>query len=132
MSFNKAQREAVVASILLSLAGFAFAKLTSTTDKNIFFISAIYMAAFLYFVRLKWRFMYGIMEIIFGVYVIYYAFEPTHNSISRQDDLLNQPLMFIQVAAAIYILIRGFDNTFQGLPKELQEKTEATIKAWHI
>jgi hypothetical protein len=132
MEFNKAQREAVFASFVSTFAGIAFWLVTTTNRKLVFLSSAIYIALYLYIVRLKWRFVYGFIEIMFGVYVIYNAFEPTHQSASFNEnvDITKNPLLFIQVAAAIYILIRGFDNAFQGLRKDWQEKIESRIKSW--
>ena len=70
---NPAQREAMLASVLSSITGVALLGLTEGTSRYIVVGSGIVVASALFFWRLRFRFLYGLIEIIFGLFVLYDA-----------------------------------------------------------
>ncbi|CAN2533389.1 hypothetical+protein [Methylocapsa aurea] len=88
-------------------------------------IAAILFGAFLFFVRENRRLIYGAVEILFAIAVIFDA-ASKGRSIFEIEDLFAMPNVFdsfqprvvlLQLGAAIYVLIRGLDNLKQGWKK---------------
>jgi hypothetical protein len=61
----------------------------------------------LYLVRHFSRLAYGFLEILVGVFVIIGA-------MSRNPELVDPSLLLVQLAAGMYVVIRGFDNLAQS------------------
>jgi hypothetical protein len=74
----------------------------------IFFVSMAMVAAVVLFkVRTKWRIHYGLLEITFGIFSALAAATPAAAGDAR--------LSLIQLAAGVYIMVRGLDNLKIGL-----------------
>jgi hypothetical protein len=52
---------------------------------------------------------YGFLEILIGMFVII-------GTIGREPELVDPSLLLVQVAAGMYVIIRGFDNFVQSDP----------------
>jgi hypothetical protein len=63
----------------------------------------------LYLVRHFFRLAYGFLEILVGLLVII-------GSMTRKPELLDPSLLLVQLAAGMYVIIRGFDNFGQSTP----------------
>jgi hypothetical protein len=63
----------------------------------------------LYLVRHFSRLAYGFLEILVGVFVII-------GTMSRNPELVDPNLLLVQLAAGMYVIIRGFDNFAQSAP----------------
>jgi hypothetical protein len=63
----------------------------------------------LYLVRHFSRLAYGFLEILVGVFVII-------GTMSRNPELVDPSLLLVQLAAGMYVIIRGFDNFAQSAP----------------
>ncbi|WP_159726153.1 hypothetical protein [Methylosinus sp. Ce-a6] len=88
-------------------------------------LAAIVLGACLFCIRETRRVYYGAIEIAFSVIVIFDA-ASKGRSIFEIEDVFSMPDVFdafqprivlIQLGAAIYVLIRGFDNVKQGWEK---------------
>jgi hypothetical protein len=63
----------------------------------------------LYLVRKFSRLAYGFLEIFIGILVII-------GTMSRKPDLVDPSLLMVQLAAGMYVTIRGFDSFAQSAP----------------
>ena len=73
-------------------------------------IIAILAACYgLYLVRHFSRLAYGILEMMIGLQVIV-------GTMSRKPELVEPGLLMVQLAAGMYVIIRGFDNFAQSAP----------------
>jgi hypothetical protein len=64
----------------------------------------------LYTMRRFFRYGYGFLEVLIGFFVIFGTME-------RAPQIVDEPatdLILVQIAAGIYIIIRGFDNLTQS------------------
>ena len=81
---------------------------TNITDPTRFII--ILAACYgLYLVRHFSRLAYGTLEILVGMFVIV-------GTMSREPELVEPGLLMVQLAAGMYVIIRGFDNFAQSAP----------------
>ena len=133
---NPAQREAVAASLLASVCGGALVVLTSATNRYLIVGSGILVALTLFFWRLRFRFLYGLTEIIFGLFVLFDASGKGRGAFgsgfSADFDTFQLSVVVIQTFGAIYVLIRGMDNLLQGLPATMRTRFETRAKEWHV
>ena len=79
---------------------------TGPTRRIIIILAACYG---LYLVRHFSRLAYGTLEIVVGMYVII-------GTMSREPELVDPGLLLVQLAAGMYVIIRGFDNFAQSAP----------------
>jgi len=63
----------------------------------------------LYLIRHFSRLAYGFLEILVGMFVIV-------GTMSREPELVDPGLLLVQLAAGMYVIIRGFDNFAQSAP----------------
>jgi hypothetical protein len=64
--------------------------------------------------RRYFRIAYGFLELVIGFTVILGTMDRAHPSLAL--DYMTADLMLVQLAAGIYIIIRGFDNLAQAEP----------------
>jgi hypothetical protein len=90
----------------------------------------------LFLLRLRFRFLYGGVELVFGLYVLWNASDKGRGSFSSGFssgfDTFQISVVLIQTFGAIYVIIRGLDNLMQGLSLETRTKFEARIQKWHV
>jgi hypothetical protein len=79
---------------------------TGPTLRIIIILAACYG---LYLVRHFSRLAYGTLEIVVGMFVII-------GTMSREPELVDPGLLLVQLAAGMYVIIRGFDNFAQSAP----------------
>jgi hypothetical protein len=133
---NPAQREALLASALSSLTGLAVAVLTDAQSRPLIVASGIVTALCLFLLRLRFRFLYGLIEVGFGLFVLWDASGKGRGGFSSGlnsgFDTFQISVVLIQTFGAIYVLIRGLDNLLQGLSPETRAKFEARVREWHV
>jgi hypothetical protein len=133
---NPAGREAALASVLSFITGAATVGLIYAPNKKMIFLSGVIVALSLFFWRLRFRLFYGIIELIFGLYVLYDASSKGHgafsSSFSSSFDTFQISVIFTQTFGAIYVLIRGLDNCLQGLSPSWRQAIESKIMQWHL
>jgi hypothetical protein len=133
---NAAQREALFAGLMSTLTGLAVALLTETQSKPLIVASGVVTALTLFLLRLRFRFLYGLIEIGFGLCVLWDAAGKGRGGFSAGFssgfDTFQISVVLIQTFGAIYVLIRGLDNILQGLPTEIRARFEARVREWHV
>jgi hypothetical protein len=77
-------------------------------------IVVLCLGAFLFAVRLRYRATYGLSEVVVGLVIAAYRFEA---NISGAKPISPDFLVAI-LTAAVYLVVRGFDNIHQGIAKE--------------
>jgi len=131
-----AQREALLASVLSGGTGVALFSLTESTSRFMVIASGIVVALALFFWRLRFRFLYGLIEIGFGLLVLYDASGKGRGAFSsdfsKDFDTFQLSVVVIQTFGAIYVLIRGMDNLLQGLPIDVRTRFETRVREWHL
>jgi hypothetical protein len=79
---------------------------------------AIILALSLFSVRKRYRVLYGMIEITFGIFLLAYSWRQGRGAFSAEFssefDIWIWQIVFIQNFAAIYVIIRGLDNVDQG------------------
>ncbi|MBV9989066.1 MAG: hypothetical protein JO301_15410 [Chitinophagaceae bacterium] len=76
-------------------------------------ITTLFLGVFLWYFRLKRRALYGLTETMIGLTVA------ALRASSEKEDNLNSPEFYLALlTAAIYLVVRGFDNIHQGLTKD--------------
>jgi hypothetical protein len=101
--------------ISVSLQEFSIPVITQSA----FIISSLVLlvGSILFYIRLKFRFVYGASEVIVGLYV---AFEKIHGAPLPVLTLENiEPVALVILTGAIYLVVRGLDNAHQGMTKEI-------------
>jgi hypothetical protein len=133
--FNQAQREALLASTLSGATGLATVGLLYGHNKALIFLSGILVAITLFFWRIRFRFLYGIIELVFGLYVLWNVAGKGRGSFSAAFsagfDTFQLSIILIQTFGAIYILVRSLDNLLHGLPIQTRTRIEARLQQWH-
>jgi hypothetical protein len=94
---------------------------------------AIFASVLLYWMRSRHRFAYGIVELIFGLFVIVIsAFSHMAPSDFAQTQRPFEPLPTLgAIAAGVYIIVRGLDNISIALPKRWRRSWEAIFGSSH-
>ena len=73
-------------------------------------IIAIAAAGLLYFCRLRLKFLYGIIEVMAGMYLLYLLIYTTAGGF----DTLHFTVAITSYLGAIFVMVRGFDNIQSG------------------
>ena len=111
------QKLSVFLNLIIALAiliGFVFLirNYSYIVDKYSNFLSVIFLVAIgfgLFEIRLKWRQLYGFVEIGFGILSIVICFFP--------NIILSNWDFYLKIMAGLYIIVRGLDNLYQGSEK---------------
>jgi hypothetical protein len=86
----------------------------------------------LFFLRLRFRFLYGLIEVGFGLCVLWDASGKGRgdfsSGFSSGFDTFQLSVVLIQTFGAVYVLIRGLDNLLQGLSPEGKAKLRGRSK----
>ncbi len=128
--------ERVTAMVLTATCGAATVSVVYATSKSDVFLAGTILAFSLFLLRIRARALYGLLEIAFGIYVLWNAAGKGRGGFSSGFDAgfdtFQTSIVVIQTVGAIYILARGLDNVFQTFSPEAKAKIEARIKAWNI
>ena len=96
----------------------------------------IVVAVSLFCFRFRFRLIYGLGELVFGLLVLWDATGKGRGAFSSDFssgfDIFQLSVVFIQTFGAIYVLIRGLDNSLQGLPLAWRQTIENKIRQWHL
>jgi hypothetical protein len=102
----------------------------------IVFLGGLGLAVVLFLWRIRYRAIYGIGEIVFGVAVLWdaaYKGRGDFNSdFSNDFSHFELSVILIQTFGAVYVLIRGMDNVLQGLPEQKRKSFEARVRQWAL
>ena len=86
----------------------------------VIFLSGIVVGISLFILRREIRWFYGLIEIVFALFVLYDSAGKGRGDFSSDFGAAFSKFQFnlviIQMFGAIYVLIRGLDNLFQGAP----------------
>jgi hypothetical protein len=84
------------------------------------FLSGIVVRITLFVLRREIRWFYGLIEIVFALFVLYDSSGKGRGDFGSDFGVAFSKFQFnivvIQMFGAIYVLIRGLDNLFQGAP----------------
>jgi hypothetical protein len=134
--FNSAQREALLALSLSGLTGCAAYILVTAHNRLLIFVCGLLVAATLFFWRLRFRFLYGLIELGFGLYVVWNVADKGRGGFSpgfsADFDTFQLSVVLIQTFGGIYILVRSLDNLLQGLPANIRTQIETRLREWHV
>ena len=75
---------------------------TLVTNPIIIGIFSLFLGCLIYFIRYKFRFYYGLVEVLFGVIV------------TTKTSQISDGAALLQVLAGIYVIVRGLDNMERG------------------
>ena len=102
-----------IIAALLAFAGFNLEWIGRNFGENTLIILILGACYILYLIRHFFRLAYGTVEILIGLIAIFGAMGK-----ARQlgDDQSARTLLLVQLAAGMYIIIRGFDNFAQSAP----------------
>ena len=89
-------------------------------------LTALAAGTFLFLVRLKFRFVYGLSEAVMGFVVAVYKFTQDLSA----NNALSANTYLVVLTAGIYLMVRGFDNMHIGLTKEPLDPIAAKVTAW--
>jgi uncharacterized membrane protein HdeD (DUF308 family) len=84
-------------------------------------VGALTIGAALYGLRCHWRLLYGSLEIVTGLVVIFFIRHPQRYGYLLLDGPDPSALgvflsSTVTILAGVYIIVRGFDNIDQSLP----------------
>jgi hypothetical protein len=129
-------REAVLAVMLSGATGFAIVGLLYGPTRSSVFLCGLVVALMLSFERLCFRGIYAIIEIGFGSFVLWNAAGKGHGSFSAAFggglDNFQDSVVLIQTFGAIYILVRGLDNSLKALPPKTRKCIEKRVENWDV
>jgi hypothetical protein len=121
--------EILIALVLLTASAAFLEGVIYGPNKLIGFACGVSLASLLFIMRMRCRLLYGIVELGFGLYVLWDAAGRGRGSFSSDFDvsfnIFQFSVVLIQTAGAIYVLVRGLDNAFIGLPKGAKKRVEA-------
>ena len=80
-------------------------------------ILILFVGSLLFLIRLNFKVIYGITEVVIGVFI----------GIEKESILIfeksNSSFFLALLTASVYLVVRGFDNIHQGLTKEPKDKS---------
>jgi hypothetical protein len=73
-----------------------------------------------YVVRCRWQLVYGVLEIVAAMAIIFVTFYPQTNYLLLQEFSWQAWLLRkgVGALAGIYVMVRGLDNIEKGLPTQ--------------
>ena len=88
-------------------------------------------ALVMFLIRLRFRLVYRLAEIVFGLFVLWDASGKGRGAFSsdfsRDFDVFQITVVLLQTFAAVYVLIRGLDNCYQSLSAPARKWIAAKI-----
>ena len=133
---NKPHIESLFASALLAASGVCAERLYNSSDKTTVVFCGTVVSICLFLMKIRFRILYGLVEVAFGLFVLWQSAGEGrgsfNSSFSAAFDTYQISVVLIKTSAAIYILVRGLDNCFHGLPKKLRERIEIMVTNWPL
>jgi hypothetical protein len=102
-----------VLAVLLAFAALNLAWIAANIGQTILIILILGACFSLYVIRHFFPVAYGMVEIVIGLFAIFGAMGRAPQVI---DDPATGNLLLVQLAAGMYIIIRGFDNFARSQP----------------
>jgi ethanolamine transporter EutH len=96
-------------ALLLAFAAMHLAWMARNIDPTMLIILVLAACYILYLIRHFYRLAYGSVEILIGLFAIFGAMH-------RAVDGVADAATLVQMAAGMYVIIRGFDNFAQAQP----------------
>jgi len=82
-------------------------------------------AILMFLIRLRFRLVYGLAEIVFGLFVLWDVSGKGRGAFSSEFssefDVFQITVVLVQTFGAVYVLIRGLDNCHHGLPEQARK-----------
>jgi hypothetical protein len=108
--------------------------LLTGSDHRTMFVAGVIFALLLFEMRRTRRFVYGVLEIVFGLYVLWDATTRGRGGLSSgffNDEISASQISVVAELGAVYVLIRGLDNAITGWPafRALVKKSTAEFRA---
>jgi len=104
---------ACVLAGMIAVAALNLAWISANINRDLLFVLILSVAVGLYAVRHFFRLAYGVAEVIIGVVAIF-------GTVDRAPQIADDPAMssqlLVQLAAGLYIIVRGIDNSAQVEP----------------
>ncbi len=133
---RRSPRIPLVGALLALITGAAARALLEGTSRQMIFGGGIVVAISLFCFRFRFRLIYGLGELVFGLLVLWDATGKGRGAFSSDFssdfDIFQLSVVVIQIFGAIYVLIRGMDNCYQGLPEARRKAIDEKIKQWHL
>jgi hypothetical protein len=102
-----------VLALLLGFAALHLAWIATNITRTKLILLVILLCYALFWIRHFFRLGYATVEIVIGLFVIFGTMDKAPEVV---DDPATSNLLLVQLAAGIYIIIRGFDNFAQAEP----------------
>jgi hypothetical protein len=102
-----------VVAALLAFAAMHLAWFAVHVDQGMLIVLVLAACYILYLIRHASRVAYGTVEMVIGLFAIFGAMGRAPQVV---DDPATGTLLLVQLAAGMYIIIRGFDNFAQAEP----------------
>lgn len=107
---------------------FAFSpKLSKVSSILLVGFATLAIGSMFFFIRLKWRFVYGVSEACAGVVV---ASQRFYTDAVVGTSASTTPIVLAILTAGVYLVVRGADNMHQGLVKEPLDPIGQKILKW--
>lgn len=123
--FKESLIDALLGAAFSGSAGVGFAIVSLANEKSSPFtivLGALLLASSLFVLRMRFRAVYGLLEIFFALAVIYRLASASPGEPGYAP--FGSTLFLIQVFAAVYIVVRGADNLVAGLPERGRKRVE--------
>ena len=115
------RRRDLVPWISLVVGAGALYRVVYSPNKSEIVVFGLIVAIAMFLFRLRARLYYGAVEVAFGVFVLWDAAGKGRGDFSSDfsNDFSRFQLTVVlaQTFAALYVVIRGLDNCYQGCPK---------------
>lgn len=117
-NLERKTRVAITTLVAGLFAGGAADTLLEGPNRPIYFIAGVVLALSLFVIRHELRWFYGIIELLFALYLLWDASAKGRGNFGHDlsDDFskVQFSVVLIQMLGAIYVFIRGLDNLTQG------------------
>ena len=114
-------RKCLKSAVALLIAGVALYLVVYPSTKGTIIASGIVLALAMFALRQQQRLVYGLVELVFAVFVLWDASSKGRGDFSADfgSDFATFKLsvVLLQTFGAIYVIIRGLDNCYQGSPR---------------
>jgi hypothetical protein len=90
-------------------------------------LATLGVGAVLFFVRLRYRSIYGLTEVSAGMFIAAFRF-----SVMESVSALADPnVLIFLLTAGVYLVVRGLDNIHQGLTKDPHDRFAVALVDWY-
>jgi hypothetical protein len=123
-------RKQIKSTLALLIAGVALYLVVYPSTKATIIVGGIVAALAMFAFRQQQRLLYGLLELAFAVFFLVDASSKGRGDFSADfgNDFATFKLsvVLLQTFGAIYVIIRGLDNCYQGSPPKLR----AMVNRW--